>query len=94
MRARAVENGAFMISAAQGGKHEDGRETFGHSLIVNPWGEVVAEKADEETGIIFAELDLDEVGQARARIPNLANIRDFVLEDGIENITSVVEAAE
>ena len=94
MRARAVENGAFMISAAQGGKHEDGRETFGHSLIVNPWGEVVAEKADEEPGIIFAELDLDEVGTARARIPNLANIRDFVLEDGIENITSVVEAAE
>lgn len=94
MRSRAVENGAFMVSAAQGGKHEDGRETFGHSVIINPWGDVLAEKADEEPGIIFADIDLEEVRQARKRIPNLANISEFVLEDSTKHVSSVGEAAE
>jgi len=76
-RARAIENGAFMISAAQGGDHEDGRETYGHSIIVNPWGEVIAELEHEETGFISAKLDLMEVEKARAKIPNLANRRQF-----------------
>jgi predicted amidohydrolase len=76
-RSRAIENGAFIISAAQGGDHEDGRETFGHSIIINPWGEVLAELPNEEPGIISADIDLDEVIKARQKIPNLANARDF-----------------
>lgn len=79
-RARAVENGAFMISAAQGGDHDDGRETYGHSLIVNPWGEILAELPHEEPGVITADIDLDEVRQARQKIPNLANARSYDLK--------------
>ncbi|HRP79484.1 MAG TPA: carbon-nitrogen hydrolase family protein, partial [Aquamicrobium sp.] len=76
-RARAIENGAFVISAAQGGRHEDGRETYGHSLIVDPWGRVVAEADHDEPGVVIADIDLAEVAQARARIPNLKNAREF-----------------
>lgn len=72
VRARAIETGAFVIAPAQGGKHEDGRETFGHSLVVSPWGEILAEKADDTPGIIVADIDIGEVVQARARIPSLA----------------------
>ncbi len=79
-RSRAIENGAFVISAAQGGDHEDGRETYGHSMIINPWGEVLAELAHEEPGFISAEIELSEVKQARQRIPNLMNAREFKLE--------------
>jgi len=79
-RARAIENGAYMISAAQGGLHEDGRETFGHSLIVDPWGRICAERASDEPGIVCAKIDLNLVGKARKSIPNLANIRPFGLE--------------
>ncbi|MEO0328467.1 MAG: carbon-nitrogen hydrolase family protein [Pseudomonadota bacterium] len=82
MRARAIENGAYMIAAAQGGDHEDGRETFGHSLIVNPWGEIIAELSHEEPDYLVAELDLSQVAKARGRIPNLENTREFVLEGG------------
>ncbi|MDZ7601911.1 MAG: carbon-nitrogen hydrolase family protein, partial [Hoeflea sp.] len=74
-RARAIENGAFVISAAQSGVHEDGRETYGHSLIVDPWGRVIAEAMDGEPGVIVASLALDEVKAARAKIPNLRNAR-------------------
>lgn len=73
VRARAIETGCFVLAPAQGGRHEDGRETFGHSLIVSPWGEVIAEKADDTPGFIVADLDLDQVAKARARIPSLAN---------------------
>jgi predicted amidohydrolase len=73
-RARAIENGAFMISAAQGGTHEDGRETFGHSIIVDPWGKVLAQ-AEDEPGVITAEIDLEQVREARARIPTLKHAR-------------------
>jgi len=77
MRARAVENGAWMLAAAQGGRHEDGRETFGHSMIVDPNGSVVAELGHDEPGICFAEVDLAIVDRVRKSIPNLANGRSF-----------------
>ena len=79
-RARAIENGAFMISAAQGGKHEDGRETYGHSIIIDPWGRILAEADGDEPGIVLAELDLAESAAARARIPNLRNRRAYDVE--------------
>ncbi len=79
-RARAIETGSFVISAAQGGRHEDGRETFGHSLIVDPWGRVIAEAGDAEPGFILAEIDLAQVAEARARIPSLKHGRTFTVE--------------
>jgi deaminated glutathione amidase len=78
-RARAIETGSFMISAAQGGTHEDGRETFGHSLIVDPWGRILAE-AGTEPGVFMAEIDLGLVVDARARIPTLKHGRSFRVE--------------
>ena len=78
-RARAIENGAFVISSAQGGKHEDGRETYGHSLIVNPWGAVIAELDHDEPGFVTARIDTEETLKARQRIPAIANERDFTL---------------
>jgi predicted amidohydrolase len=68
-----------MISAAQGGLHEDGRETFGHSLIVDPWGRVLAE-AGTEPGVVLAEIDVSLVAEARGRIPTLKNARSFTVE--------------
>lgn len=73
-RARAIETGSFMISAAQGGTHEDGRETYGHSIIIDPWGRVLAE-ADDQPGVILAEIDLAKVADARARIPTMKHTR-------------------
>ncbi len=73
LRARAIENGVFILAAAQGGDHADGRQTFGHSLIVSPWGEVLAEAPGSAPGVIFADLDLDLVQQARQQIPSLSN---------------------
>ena len=69
-----------MISAAQGGKHEDGRETYGHSLIVDPWGRVLADAGGAEPGVILAEIDLAAVADARARIPSLQHGRPFTVE--------------
>lgn len=79
-RARAIETGCFMISAAQGGRHEDGRETYGHSLIVDPWGVVLADAGGAEPGIILAEIDLARVADARGRIPTLQHARPFKVE--------------
>ncbi|HTK13161.1 MAG TPA: carbon-nitrogen hydrolase family protein [Xanthobacteraceae bacterium] len=76
LRARAIENGCFVLAAAQGGAHENGRETFGHSLVVDPWGRVVAE-GGTEPGVIMAEIDLSAVSTARARIPSLQHGRRF-----------------
>ena len=70
LRARAIETGAFIVAAAQTGQHPRGRKTFGHSLIINPWGEVI-EDAKESVGTITASLDLEEVKNARAQIPCL-----------------------
>jgi len=78
-RARAIENGAFMISAAQAGLHADGRETYGHSIIVAPWGEVIAEAGGEGEAIVLAEIDAERSAEARGRIPSLANEREFRL---------------
>lgn len=77
LRARAIENGAFVIAAAQGGMHEDGRETYGHSLIVDPWGRIVAEADHDQPGVILAEIDTTLSQQARRKIPNLRNAREF-----------------
>ena len=77
LRARAIENGAFLIAAAQGGKHEDGRETYGHSMVVDPWGSVVAEAEHDEPGVVIAEIDIAQVAAARRKIPNLSNARPF-----------------
>jgi len=76
MRARAIENGSFVFAAAQGGRHENGRDTFGHSLVVDPWGRVIAE-GGTEPGVIFADVDPAEVSAARARIPSLQHGRRF-----------------
>lgn len=74
LRARAIEAGCFVIAAAQAGRHEDGRETYGHSLVVDPWGEVLLDMG-EEPGIGFAEIDLDRLRDVRARIPALRHRR-------------------
>ena len=82
MRARAIENGCFVLAAAQGGQHENGRSTFGHSLIVDPWGRIVAE-GGTEPGIVMAEIDPGEVATARGRIPSLQHGRRFELSEPI-----------
>jgi predicted amidohydrolase len=74
--ARAIENGAFVIAPGQCGRHRDGRETYGHSLIVGPWGDVIAE-AGAAPCIVSATLDLDRVAEARRRIPALTHDRQF-----------------
>jgi len=76
MRARAIETGAFVIAPAQCGEHAEGRKTYGHSLIVDPWGEIIAE-AGEEEGVILAEIDMGRVASARKRIPSLDHDREF-----------------
>jgi predicted amidohydrolase len=81
LRARAIETGAFVLAAAQGGTHENGRSTYGHSMVVSPWGEVLAE-AGEDPGVIFAEIDLGESEAARARIPSLKHGREFEISEG------------
>ncbi len=78
LRARAIETGSFVLAAAQGGLHESGRETYGHSLIVSPWGEVLAE-AGTDPGVVMAAIDLAEADQARARIPALSHDREVKL---------------
>ena len=75
-RARAIENGSFVLAAAQGGKHENGRETFGHSLVVDPWGRILAE-GGTEPGVVLASIDPAEVAAARAKIPSLQHGRRF-----------------
>ena len=78
IRARAIENACFVFAAAQGGKHENGRETFGHSLIVDPWGRILAE-GGTEPGLLLAEIDPAEAVAARAKIPSLLHGRRFEL---------------
>jgi deaminated glutathione amidase len=80
LRARAIENGMFVIAAAQAGVHEDGRVTFGHSMIIDPWGRVLASAGGTGEAVILADIDVSEVQAARAKIPNLKNARDFSLE--------------
>jgi len=70
LRARAIEAMAFVIAPAQGGRHEDGRATYGHSVIIDPWGKVLAKLDHDEPGFIVADLDLDQVAATRAKIPS------------------------
>ncbi|HEY2709275.1 MAG TPA: carbon-nitrogen hydrolase family protein [Caulobacteraceae bacterium] len=77
LRARAIETGAFVVAPAQGGTHADGRTTWGHSMVVAPWGEVIALADHDEPRALVAELDLAKVAEARAAIPALANARTF-----------------
>ncbi len=79
LRARAIENGCFVFAAAQGGRHANGRTTYGHSLAISPWGEILAE-AGTEPGVIVADIDAGEVDRVRARIPALDHARDFKVE--------------
>ena len=76
MQARAIENGCFVIAAAQCGTHAKGRKTYGHSLIVAPCGEVLSD-GGEEVGIQIAEIDMDRVAEARQKVPSLENDRDY-----------------
>jgi predicted amidohydrolase len=80
LRARAIENGCFIFAAAQAGKHESGRETYGHSLIVDPWGEILAE-GGVEPGVVLAKIDPAKVKSVRKNIPSLQHGRRFGLSD-------------
>jgi deaminated glutathione amidase len=72
LTARAIECGAFVRAPAQGGVHEDGRETFGHSVAISPWGDILTEARGDEPGVIFADIDIRRVEAARRQIPSLA----------------------
>ena len=76
LRARAIENGCFVFAAAQGGRHANGRTTYGHSLIISPWGDILGE-GGTEPGLIIADIDAADVDRVRARIPALDHTRDF-----------------
>jgi len=76
LRARAIEAQCFVLAAAQGGLHEHGRETFGHSLVVSPWGQVLAE-GDVHPAVIFADLELGMIADVRSRVPSLRHDREF-----------------
>ena len=80
LRARAIETGSFVIAAAQGGTHDSGRETFGHSKVVDPWGKVIAEAGVDPEYLLF-EIDPTESVAARARIPALVHARQFSLSE-------------
>lgn len=74
LRARAIEAGLFVVAAAQGGRHEDGRETYGHSLVVDPWGDVLMD-AEDRGGVHFAEIALGRITEVRSRVPALKHRR-------------------
>jgi len=74
-RARAIEASAYVIAAAQVGRHEDGRETYGHSLVVDPWGEVLLDMGGAGPGLGFAEIEASRIAEVRAQLPSLANRR-------------------
>ena len=89
MRARAIENGCFVFAAAQAGKHEVGRETYGHSLVVSPWGEILAEADGDQSGVVIADIKVAQVQEARGRVPSLQHDRPFRIARA-----SAVEAKE
>ena len=76
LRARAIENGCFVFAPAQTGEHAEGRKSYGHSLIVDPWGEVLAD-AGEDVGVVTAEIEVSKVAEARGRVPSLYNDRSY-----------------
>jgi len=77
LRARAIETGSFVLAAAQGGFHEDGRGTWGHTIAIGPWGEILGMLDHDEPGVLLANLDLEAAARARAAIPALRNARPF-----------------
>lgn len=79
LRARAIEAGCFVVAAAQTGCHADGRETYGHSLVVDPWGDIVLDMG-EPAGLALAEIDLSRVEDVRGRVPALANRRSLPMD--------------
>lgn len=81
LRARAIETGSYVIAAAQGGNHPNGRSTYGHSLIVDPWGKIIAELDHDRPGVLVADIDAAAVAEARRRVPALVNARDFAVPD-------------
>jgi len=81
LKSRAIETGCFIFAPAQGGRHEVGRDTYGHSMIVSPWGEVLAE-AGQAPGVIMADIDPGQVGQARGRVPSLSHDAEFDVVQG------------
>lgn len=89
LRARAIETGCFIFAPAQSGSHEEGRRTYGHGLIVSPWGEVLADAGETTSGIVMAEIDPAKVVQARSRIPALLHDKALGIADGVSQ-----EAAE
>ncbi|MCX7676200.1 MAG: carbon-nitrogen hydrolase family protein [Alteraurantiacibacter sp.] len=76
-RARAIEASAFVVAAAQVGQHEDGRETYGHSLVVDPWGEILLDMGGDMPGLAFCDIDLSRIAEVRAQLPSLANRRSI-----------------
>ena len=82
LRARAIEASAFVIAAAQVGKHEDGRETYGHSLVVDPWGEVLLDMGGDKPGLGYCDIDLSRIAEVRKQLPSLANKRDIPKSSG------------
>ena len=75
LRARAIENGCYVFAPAQAGHHDDGRHTYGHSMILDPWGRVVAEASEDRPEIITADIDGEEIEKARGAIPALSQER-------------------
>lgn len=84
LRARAIETGSWVIAAAQGGQHPNGRATYGHSLVIDPWGRVVAELDHDHPGVLVAEIAPEAAADARQRIPALANARNFALPGALQ----------
>ncbi len=79
LRARAIETGCFVIAAAQAGRHENGRATYGHSMIIDPWGRILGQLGGDGAGVLVADIDPKAVAEARARVPALANAREFAI---------------
>ena len=84
LRARAIETGSYVIAAAQGGTHPNGRATYGHSLVIDPWGRIIAELDHDAPGVLLAEIAPEQVADARERIPALANARNFALPGALQ----------
>ncbi|WP_324260236.1 carbon-nitrogen hydrolase family protein [Altererythrobacter sp. H2] len=76
-RARAIEASAYVVAAAQCGRHEDGRETYGHSLVIDPWGEPLIDMGGDRPGLAFAEIEPERIASVRRQLPSLANRRDI-----------------
>jgi predicted amidohydrolase len=89
LRARAIETETFILAAAQGGRHENGRETFGHSLIISPWGEILGE-GGTEPGVVIGDIDTQRIDEVRRKIPSLTHDRVFsVVEERASRLETI-----